>query len=191
MHSSEIFLAENVTPIHRRNPGLNYSKFSSSLQWSATIWKKRKSKNPAFYLTSPTALHKLHKTLSKTHILLLGSQARLYLRIHKIQIFTIQEETDTWSRTLTGKSKPIWYLMWYFTPNLTISRTARRVPKYTTSLITNPDFLSLPSSARSHCDPYLDTAARNPCNKATDCSVHAVKTALRGNLLRIQKTHDL
>lgn len=149
--------------------------------------KKGKVRIPVFYFTSPAALHKMCKTLSKTHNLLLGSQGRLYLRIHKIQIFIIQGETDTWSRTLTGKSKPIWCLMWYFTPNLTIFRTPNGIPQYRTSLITNPDFLSLPSSARSHCGPHLDTAIRNPCNKATECSVHAVKTALRGNLLTTEK----
>lgn len=51
MHSSEIFLAENLTAIHRTNPGPSFSKFNSSLQWSATVWKNEK--NPTFYLTSP------------------------------------------------------------------------------------------------------------------------------------------
>lgn len=128
MHSSEIFLVENLTSIHRKKSRAPLFKVQLLSAVFSSNLIKRKSKNLAFYLTSQTDLHKPHKTLAKTHTLLLGSQARLCLRIHKTQIFTIQEETDTWSRTLTGKSKPIRCLMWYFTPNLTIFRTASGVP---------------------------------------------------------------
>lgn len=106
MHSSEVSLAENLTAIQRINPVPRLFKVQLlSAERSAAISKK-KSRNRAFYSTRLIALDRLHKT-SKTCILLLGSQARLYLRIRKICIFTTWEETNMQNRTQTGKSNPV------------------------------------------------------------------------------------
>ena len=72
MHSSEVFLAENLRLVKEQIQHPVFSKFSSSLQRSDAVWKK-KSRNQVFYSTSPNASDRLNKTASKTCFLLLGS----------------------------------------------------------------------------------------------------------------------
>lgn len=126
MYSSEVFLAENLTAIHGTNPVPCLFKVQLlSAEVSCNL--KKEKQESSFLLNKPNFL----KTASKTCILLLGSQARLYLRIHKIRIFTIWEETNMQSRIQTRKPKPIWFnvilhtklncLQWDSERSLTIS----------------------------------------------------------------------